>query len=243
MSEQSAFDRKIIEGTTADAGRSILEELHLPPQVISFIRKNKKNLQIAGICLVVLLLAWTFYDHYSETRRDKAAALLASAMKNEEVANRSQLLDKVQSEYGGTAAALWSKVELAHLDYQAGNFPEAVSKYEDVLQQLEADNPLVPLVKYSLAQAFEAQQSFEQALSRYQELARMNGFAKAAYPAIGRIYETINEPAKAQEAYEQYLALLSDDSQTGQLSPTRAIIEERLATLKGAGAAGAEQKK
>lgn len=238
MSEQSAFDRKSIMETTTGTGRGILDELHLPPKVISFIRENQKNLQIVGIVFVVLILALTAYRNYSEGRRDKAAALLVSAMKSEDVSSRVQLLDKLQDEYSGTASALWGRVEMGHLDYQTGNFAGAVSKYEAILKQLKPDSSLRPLIQYSLAQALEEQKSFDRALSLYQEIAKINGYAKEAFTALGRIYEMKNEPAKARDAYEQFLEL-SADSPNSQTGSTTAIVKEKLARLQGGEPVGA----
>lgn len=233
MTEQSAFSKKNIQATAAVEKRGLLEELNLPPQLAVFIRKNSRNLLITACVVVVAMLAWAGYDYYAGLQRDRAASLLASAMREKEDGKRLPLLVELQEKYGRTSAATWSLVEMAHIDYRNKRFDEALAKYEKILDGVARDNALFPLLVYRIAQTHEQKGDNAQAIKSYQILVDIPGFSREAYLALGRIYEAANEPAKAREVYEKELAALtdgaSDNQPPGELT---ALIENKLARLK-----------
>ncbi|MGW8287441.1 MAG: YfgM family protein [Desulfobulbales bacterium] len=210
MSAQSLFSKKNIKEQIPGTNRGLLEELNLPPELISFIRKNSRNLQIVMICIVFLVLGWISYDYYSGIQEKKGASLLASSLQNEATEQRTQALEKVIAEYGRTSAARWAKIELAHLDYKDGKFAAAAAKYKDVLEKLSADNPLTPLTRLNLAQSYEEDNLFDQAISQYDQLKETAGFANPAYLGLARMYMAENEPIKARSAYQELLNNLEE---------------------------------
>ena len=237
MTKPSAFDKKQIQTAVLGEKRSILDELHLPPEVASFIRNNSKTLIVVALCMVLMILGWTFYKNYTKSRNDKAAAALVAAMQVTEEAKRIQEIDRVVTEFSGTDAAHWGRLELAHIDYQSNNFESAAMKYKAVLDDLSADSGLVPLVIYSIGQAYEQLQDVDNALQYYQTLSQIPGFAGEGYLGLGRLYEEKEELEKAREVYEKYLTLLNQKALTNQTGKTRNMVEDKLATLKtGTGA-------
>lgn len=230
MIDNSAFSKKTIKDVTRSK-EGFLEELNLPPQVITFIRQNKKNLQIFGVCLVVAILAVSFYQSYTEKRRDESAAQLAAAMQAGDDSARAQALQEVIAGYGRTDAALWGRFELGHIEYRTGKFAEAVIAYTEVLDDLAAGSPLRPLVEFSLAQTHEQQGKLEQALAFYKKLSETPGFGDEGTAGLGRIYERKNEPARARAAYEEYLSYADKSSATAQQVD---FIKDKLGRLKAA---------
>lgn len=212
MSAQSLFSKKNIESQQHDTRTGIMEELNLPPGMISFVRKNARNLQIGLICIVVLALAWVFYDYYTELQSNKGASLLASAMQTEATEERAQILENVINDYSRTDAARWGKLELAHLDYQEGRFDAAVAKYGEIIAKLPADNSLVPLVRINLAQSYEEAGQHDQAIAQYNLLKKSPGFKEEAHLALGRIYKANDEPSKARKEYEELLSTMEEDA-------------------------------
>ncbi|OGQ95401.1 MAG: hypothetical protein A2521_06650 [Deltaproteobacteria bacterium RIFOXYD12_FULL_57_12] len=239
MTEPNVFSKKNIALAAAGTGRGLLEELNLPPQVIAFIRKNKKQLQIAGVCLVVAALAYVFFDYYTEARRDEAAALLVTALKEEQVEKRYQALEALNADYHRTTSAVWGRLEMANMDYQAGKYEEALQKYEELLKGQAADNPLTPLLQYSIALTSEMKQDYDKALASYQILLKTAGYKVEGALGVGGIHEMRGQVADAKSVYEEYLA--SSEVQAG--SATEALVLERLARVKENGASAAEQDK
>lgn len=227
MSAQSLFSKKNIQSQQVDTRRGILEELNLPPELIAFIRKNGRNLQVALICVVILVLGWVFYNYYTEMQEKKGASLLASGLQTEDPAQRVQVLETVIRDYGRTDAALWSRIELAHLDYKDGKFEAASAKYKETVDRLSADNPLLPLTRLNLAQSYEQAGQYEQAIAQYNLLKKNTGFANQAYLGLGRIYMAKEDPVQARNAYEQLLSSLDETPDPVLV----AQIEAKLASL------------
>jgi predicted negative regulator of RcsB-dependent stress response len=224
MSAQSLFSKKNIDSQQPDTRTGIMEELNLPPGVIAFVRNNARNLQIGLICVVVLVLAWTFYDYYTERQENKGASLLASAMQIEATEERVQVLGDVINNYSGTDAALWGKLELAHLDYQEGEFDAAVVNYEEIIAKLPADSSLVPLARINLAQSYEETGQHDQAIAQYNLLKKSTGFKEEAYFALGRIYKAKNDLSQARKEYEELLSAMEDEVAPQLRSRVQALL-------------------
>ncbi len=230
MSDQSAFSRKTLENATMPPSRGILEELNLPPQAIKFIRANRQNFIIAGVCVVVAASGWSLYNKYVERREQKGASALTLALKEQDAEARAAALARVTDDFGRTSSAIWARYELAHAAYAEGRFDEALKEYETVLGALSGSNPMRPLVLQSLALAQESSGAVDKALVTYGELAAVNGFKGMGLAAVGRLQEAAGNTAKAVEAYESYL----NEPQNPAEAERRAMVEERLAILKSA---------
>ena len=227
MSTQSLFSKKNIQSQQPDTRSGLLEELNLPPDLIAFIRKNARNLQIGLICVVVLILAWIFYDYYTEMQEKKGASLLASGLQTESTEQRIAVLENVIKDYGRTDAARWSKLELAHLDYKEGRFEAAAAKYKAILDALPANNSLVPLARLNLAQSYEEAGQVDQAIAQYIILKKSAGFTNQAYWGLGRMYIAKEDTVQARKALEELLNSLDETSEPG----LRSQVEAKLASL------------
>ena len=204
-----------------------MEEMNLPPELIAFIRKNTRNLQIGLICLVVLVLAWVFYDYYTGMQETKGASLLASGLQTEASEQRVQILETVINNYGRTDAARWSKLELAHIDYRDGRIEAAAAKYKEILDAVSADNPLAPLARLNLAQSYEQAGQYDQAIAQYNLLEKASGFTNQAYLGLGRIYIAKEDQVQARKAYEKLLGSLEDSPD----AVLKSQVEAKLASL------------
>lgn len=227
MSDQSLFSKKDIKPIDPERKRDLLDELNLPPKLISFLRENGRNLKIIAISIAVVVLGWVLYDHYTELQENKGASLLASALQETSAAQKAQTLASVIDEYPRTGAALWSSMELAHLDYQASRFQEAATRYETILGKLSGDSSMAPLVRLNLAQSYEELQDLDKALGQYKLLKAETGFFKESYLGQGRVYVMQNEPDAARRVYEEYLNSLGEEPDPA----IEAQIQAKLALL------------
>lgn len=224
MSGQSAFDEKNILKSAVE-NRGLLEELHLPPQAITFIRKNARNLQITALCLVLALVGWSYYGNYTKSRTDKAAFALAEAMKQTTAEQKIAGLQDLADKYSGTGPAIWGKLEIGHLAYDDGKYAEAAKTYEEALADVSSSSPLVPLIRFNLAQAYEGSDQADKALPIYEDLSSLKGFNVESQLAAGRILEKQGKPDKAKETYSKLLA-------QEELPPgIKEILESKLADL------------
>jgi predicted negative regulator of RcsB-dependent stress response len=205
MSEQNTyFQQEILNKPLQKHG--LLEELNLPPKAILFIRNNKRNLIVGLLCSVLAIMGWSSLSYYLARQNDRAAALLAEAVGQGVAEQRKVLLQKVLDEYGRTGSAMWAKVEMAHLAFDAQQYDEAIRGYLAVHEDLAKSSPVFPLVQMNLAQAYENNNALPEALAAYQSLAESKGFAGEAYLAMGRIHELQKAVPQAKEMYGKVLA-------------------------------------
>ncbi len=206
MNEQSSFHKKSIGDAAAPVETGgLLEEMNLPPKLISFIRHNSKLLKIAGVCSAVAVIGWVSINSYREKQSDKAAYALHAAMQETDNQSRFQALEAVKNNYPGSASSLWSLVEMAHLDFAQARYDAALQKYQAALNDISSDSALKPLIILSIAMTMEQQGDLSGAADQYQTVADMGGFDLQVYPALGRIDAALNNNDKARKAYEQYL--------------------------------------
>jgi len=206
MSTQSLFSKKNIQSQLPDTRRGLLEELNLPPGLITFIKKNARTLQIVLAGVVILVLAGIFFDYYTDMQEKKGASLLASGLQAESTEQRVATLENVIRDYGRTEAARWSKLELAHLDYKEGRFDAAAAKYKEILAALPGNSSLAPLTRLNLAQSYEQAGQNDLALIEYNLLKKAPGFTNEAYLALGRLYMAKEDPVQARKAYAEFLS-------------------------------------
>lgn len=146
MAGQDPVGREEQETIDIEKKDGLLEELNVPPKAIKFIRENARNLQLAGVALVVLVLAWSAYDYHREAQREAATARLHTAMQEVELGKRNELLQGVITEYPRSDAAQLAALEIAHVAYDDGRLDEAAAGYGRVLDDLSGSNSLRPLV-------------------------------------------------------------------------------------------------
>ena len=226
MVESNSFENKEEETIDIEHKDGLLEELDLPPNVIKFIRENSQRLQIAAVCIVILILGWTYYDYHAQNVENEASAALNAAILETDDSSRIELLKNVEQDFSGTEAALWSKIEQAHLSSQAGNYEDALVIYNELLGDIDADSPLKPLLQYNIGLAYENSGDLDNALGHYAKLAGFKGFEVKAIIAQGRIHEIKNDRSEALRLYRQVV----ENEETA--NQDKLLIQEKIDSLQ-----------
>ncbi|MDD3814355.1 MAG: tetratricopeptide repeat protein [Desulfocapsaceae bacterium] len=228
MAGQSAFDKQRIQESSYSDSSGLLEHLNLPPVVIRFVKKNKKNLQIGTIVVAVVVVSLTLYSSYRSNRIQKASAALSVAMQTS-VPERHQALVAVANDYSGTPSAHWAKAELAHELMKDGKFKEAAEQYGAVRKKINASNPLFALLTFGLAQANEAAGAFDAAILEYKALQKIAGYEGEGFTGLARINEAQGNMKEAIAVYEEYLSTFTGQNQN---DPAKIAVDEKIARLK-----------
>lgn len=228
MAGQSAFDKQRLQEISPHGESGLLEHLNLPPAVIRFVKKHKKNLQNGAIIAGVVVIGLTMYSSYRTNRIEKASAALAVAMQATG-AERQQKLTSVAADFSGTPSALWADAELGHGLVKDGKYREAAAIYGAVRKKINASDPLFALLTYSLAQANEAGGDGEAAALEYKALQKIAGYEGEGFSGLARIYESQGKGQEALAVYEEYLATFTGQDQN---NPARVALDEKIARLK-----------
>jgi len=227
MSTQHNVFTKKHEEALAQDKNAILEELDLPPALVTFLRKNARTIKVVLIVLAVVIVAWEGYGEYKQRQLEKSSALLYTATKAETNEQKLKLLDQVEKKYDGSNSAMWAKIERAHILFKDKEYAKAVETYSQVLAAIEPGDSLYPLVEFSLAQAYDSMDETAKADSAYHKLLDYPGFAAEGYLGLGRLYEKSGAKDKALDMYESYVALPGDKE-----GPTKDLVEFQIGQLK-----------
>ncbi len=228
----SPFEKRHIEESAKADTTTLMEHLNLPPAVIEFVEKNKKMLWICVGVIISVVVIWSLYDSYATSRQNKAATALTKAFLADPD-KKSQALSAVAADFSGTPSALWSKIELAQLLVDQGDFAGAITEFTAVKEKISKKNALMPLLVAGLASAHEKNNDFNGALEQYKELAGFEGFAPTAYLEMARLYEMQEKKEEAIQNYELYLSENIKEGQNIQApNPTIEYVRSRLTRLR-----------
>lgn len=228
MSQSDVFNKKH-EDALAQDKRAILEEMNLPPVLVTFIRKNSTNIKIVIAVLFIGLLAWEGFAKYTSVQREKSSTMLYDAISAEDTAVQAEQLKELADKFSSTGSAVWAQVELGHLALKEEKYQEAAGFYMAALDDLSLSNPLYPLVQFSLAQAYENLADTVKAKQAFKSLVDIPGFASEGHLGLGRIAEGEGDWKQALSQYQEYVDL--PDVGPG---PTKDWVEGRISQLKGA---------
>ena len=230
MANQSAFDPNHIKETAVSETSGLLDELNLPPAFIDFLRKNQRTLWFMVAVIAIVVTAVSLYGSYRTYRENKATAAMDAAMQADSD-HQVDLLNKVVQDFTSTPTEHWARIELAQISIKNGKPAEAILQLQKVNKEVEAKNPLKPLVLFKLAGLYEETKNYQAALARYQELTAVSGFEADARYALGRVYAALHKNAEAVTAYQQYLSL-TEKSPAGERGQKRALVEYMMKELE-----------
>ncbi len=207
----------------------------LSVQIVAWIKAHTVLLMYGiGVVVVAATLVtgwWAWQKH----REQQAGIALYEATKFMRTpANRSKAVEQLQklvSDYRGTAAAALAYWHLGHLYFEGENYPAALTAYKQAQQRLsKAEQPLmVALVTLDVAYAQEASGVCDpDAITSFEAVLQLpaHWLRGEAYLGVGRCHEKTGASGKAVAIYERALS----DKALDEVS--RQMISERLALLQ-----------
>jgi predicted negative regulator of RcsB-dependent stress response len=208
----------------------------LSAQIVIWIKAHTVFL-IYGIGVVAvaatLMTGWWAWQKHRQQQAD-IALYEATKFIRTPSANRSKAVEQLQklvSDYRGTAAAALAYWHLGHLYFEGANYPAALTAYRQAQQRLsKADQPLmVALVTLDIAYAQEASGACDpDAITGFEAVLQLpaHWLRGEAYLGIGRCHEKTGASRKAVAIYERAL------SDRAIEEGTRQMISERLTLLQ-----------
>lgn len=228
MSEQSSFNLKQASEVAFVEPSGILDQLNLSPSIVSFLRENKRMIQVVVVISVVLVVSISLYKSYRENRLESAASSLSLSMAAEGEA-KVTALKQVMAEFSGTPSALWAATELGHLSMKEDAYAQAATQYSQVRDQVSDFSPMYGLLNFGIAQAYEAGKEYSKSSAAYSVLKDIAGYNNEGYLGMARVLEAQGENNKALAVYEEYLGTF-----LGETSNERAktMIQEKITRLR-----------
>ncbi len=230
--QPSAFDLKHIEENAASEMSGVLDQLNLPPGLIDFLRKNQRTIWIVIGVVATVVTVVSLYGSYRNYTLNKAAKAYDQAIILDG-GEKKAALEKIAESFSATPSGIWSKVALAHIDQEAGEFKGAIDKLTAINSGLRSTSLLKPLVLVNLGGLYEQEKQFDQAAATYQELKTLKGFEAPAGRSLGRVAEEKGEMEKAIGLYNEYLTLTTVEGTAPQQDdPARTMVRAALNRLQ-----------
>lgn len=218
------------------------EFITLWSRVFEFAVQHKKEaFWILGglLALAILISAWTVY---SQTREQKAMALLGEAQEllgsalteqNKEGAAKdpekaTELLRRLAEEYGGSHAAQMGRVLLGNVYYHQGEVARAIETFREFLDRGYDVPELKGLVWEGLAYCYEALGRYEEAAEHYRNASDVTPSYSPGWALLGlaRCHEKLGNFGQAAEDYRKLLADHPQHPKAGEASAGIARITQ-----------------
>ena len=182
----------------------------------AFIKNNSKQLQYAGIVLLVLAVAytgWSIVSSVSDRKGNDAYYTAFMAFEKAIVASSSDpdheaklfndtavLFKAVTDNHGMSSVAQVAFAPRAYLAYREGKYDEAIKFYQEFSKNLKKDDPMLPLISLGIASCYEASGDIDQAKRIIDLLATgKNSPAKEiALVSLARLYRLSGDNDKAK---------------------------------------------
>lgn len=235
MDRQNAFSKKNLKTINIEK-RDWMEELNLPPALAKFLREEARTIQIGLVVGLVLVIIYFGVTFYLSRHLEKGTGLLARAVAVENIQDRKVKLEEVVKKYGNSDAGLWARVDLAHLTYGEGKYAEAVTYFKQAIAKADSDNPIIPLLEFGLANAYEQNKDLQDAKAEFLKLAGNKSFERQGYLGEARIQEKQKDLAGALQSYQKVINLGEKDNGNGD-----DWLQEKVRSLKAAFAASSKK--
>lgn len=206
------------------------KELDQPDEFIVFSQRMlnlgmKYKTQIALgvgtiVTIVIVVLAVQYFINLSE---DKAFAQFYTAMKNynpAETKDGSEPLNEeaaaglkaVIEKYPRTVAGNLSRVHLANMYYQSGEYDESINLYEKSMSYFKKSPSLKNLILSSLGHCYEAKADYPSAVKYFKMITEGQSdlFKDEAFFNLGEIYGKMGENDKRIEMFDNIVTDYKD---------------------------------
>ena len=232
--QQSSFHlNDLRENSHLEQYNGVLDELNLPPGVVGFLQKNQRKIWTVVILIAVVVIVASLYDSYRTYTLDKAAKSYDEALllQGEE---KIAALNKTKDKFSSTPSALWSQIQLTHLDQEKGKYQKAIERLEALKLELDEEDLLKPLVMANLGALYEQSNALNKAVAIYKALQQREGFEEMALSSLGRTYEAMGNKEEAIAMYQRYMSLTDENQEItgpGQNSLARDMVQASLNRL------------
>jgi tetratricopeptide (TPR) repeat protein len=189
-------------------------------RILAFLTHHRKQVVWGvGIAASLFLCAvgWYFYNLnyekqagrlYEQALQETGSADAAAGEKN-----TIKILTDVAAKYPRSDAAALAHYRLGNIYYKQGEMDRSLASFRELIKRAPRDSDLVTLSHSGLGYCYEAKKDFAKALAAFQDAVNSPkgwAFAVTLFGNVGRVYEEMNQPAKAVEFYRKALEKTSD---------------------------------
>jgi predicted negative regulator of RcsB-dependent stress response len=179
--------------------------------------EHKKQLHIAGYCILVIIILFTAGNMYLKNRNAKAQNAYNAAYyaisgnitpeKKQEIYTKSREdFGKVLSGFKMSGVASVTLPQLAHIDFLEKKYDEAIKKYQDYVDS-KPEEPYYSYGILALSACYEEKGDYDKAISTLEKVVKSaEGYSKEqAMLSLARIHRLKKDFTKSNEILKDFI--------------------------------------
>ena len=193
------------------------EFITLSGKAFELAGKYKKQLEIAGCCILVIALLYMGGNLYLKNLNSRAqdaynigyytlSENMGTEKKQEELDKSREDFAKVLEDYKMSSLASLALPQMAYIDFLQKKYDDAISKYQEYLKNT-SEEPYASLAKLALSVCFEEKKDYDKAIGTLEKVtAGKDDYSKEqAMLDLARIYRLKNDYAKSNEILKDFI--------------------------------------
>lgn len=186
-------------------------------RALIYAGEHKKILQIAGYCILVVVLLFIGGNFYLKHLNMKAQDIYNAGLQNisenmnlekseEELTKSREDFAKVLSDYKLSSVAELTLPQLAHIDFLEKKYDDAVTKYQEYLNGT-SEEPYSSYTLLALSVCYEEKGDYDKAISTLEKaaLGKDDYSKEQSMLSLARIYRLKNDYAKSDEILRDFI--------------------------------------
>lgn len=193
------------------------EFITLSGRLLIYLGEHKKQMQIAGYCVLAAILLFIAGNLYYKNLNIKAQETYNTGLytisenmmidKNEEeLAKSRENFAKVLADYSISKVATLTLPQMAYIDFLEKKYDDAISKYQEYLDDT-SEEPYSTYALLAISVCYEEKEDYDKALSTLEKVAagKDDYSREQAMLSLARIYRLKNDYSKSDEILKDFI--------------------------------------
>ncbi len=194
------------------------EFIGLSTRVAHYVSAHLKQIQYLFFSILIIIAIVIGISLYFRHLNKKALAAYNRAYRSlvsdsspettENNAKRAiEEFNRLVGKYGRTKIAALAIPQLASLNYDQGNYDEAISLYLMYLEREKSDSIYAVMAHFGLAAAYEAKGDYQSAIGRLKKIVggKDHFLREEALFSLGRVYRLSGQLEMSRETYRNFV--------------------------------------
>ncbi|MGD9158452.1 MAG: tetratricopeptide repeat protein [Desulfobacteraceae bacterium] len=186
-------------------------------RMLAYAGEHKKQLNIAGYCIIVAALLFIGGNYYFKSLNTRAQDVYNTGLytisenmnldkSEEELTKSRENFTKVLADYKMSKVATLTLPQIAYIDFLEKKYDDAISKYQEYLNSA-SEAPYSSYALLALSVCFEEKKDYDNAISTLEKVtAGEDDYCKEqAMLSLARIYRSQNNYAKSDEILKDFI--------------------------------------
>ena len=194
------------------------EFVSLSSRAVQYVSAHLKQIQYLTFSILIIILIVLGISLYLRHLNKKALAAYNRAYRSlvsdsspeatEDTMKRSvEEFDKLIRKYGRTKMATLAIPQLAYLEYDQGNYDQAISLYQMYLKREKSDSIYASMAHFGLAAVYEAKGDYHSAIRHLKKIVEEGHdfLREEALFSLGRVYALSGQREMSRETFKDFI--------------------------------------